>query len=141
MPTYLIEVVEHRTYEIEADTEVAAMERARGDPEELPIGSLVSLDRSPPQVVRAENDAPEKQAPVHPDATSVLPSEFVRAARNRRRAESMPERGGGGPETSSSSTNPALVMGHSRSPSCARCSTRPATSPHADGRSLGSGDR
>ncbi len=78
VPTYLIEVVEHRTYEIDADSEAAAIERASADPEQLPIGSLVSLDRRPPRVVPAEHDEPDGPAPAPPDTTDVRPPEFVR---------------------------------------------------------------
>ena len=53
MPMHMVVVTERRTYEIDADSEAAAIERALGEPEDLPIGSLVSAVRSQPEIIRS----------------------------------------------------------------------------------------
>ena len=67
MPTYIIAVAERRTYEIEADSEAAALERAAAEPEELPIGSLISVVRGRPAIVRAARDHSDEDAAVDED--------------------------------------------------------------------------
>jgi hypothetical protein len=83
MPAYLVEAVEHRTYEIEADSEQAAIERVSGEPEDLPIGSLVSVDRRAPVIARSGDGESEEQPPGYADATGVLPSELDRTPLNQ----------------------------------------------------------
>ena len=64
MPTFVVVVAERRTYEIEADSGPAAIDRVLDDPEELPIGSLVSVVRGDPKIVRTESqESSEENVP------------------------------------------------------------------------------
>ncbi len=65
MPMHMVVVTERRTYEIDADSEAAAIERALGEPEDLPIGSLVSAVRSHPEIIRSESSKAEQDASAH----------------------------------------------------------------------------
>ncbi len=128
MPTYLIEVVEHRTYEIDADSEAAAIERASADPEQLPVGSLVSLDRRPPRVVPAEHDEPDGPAP--PPGYDRRPSARVLSAPTEAATRlTMPRRGDAWPRPSSEPAAASQVRLHRRVG--LRGERRPRGPPHA----------
>jgi len=65
MPTYMVVVTERRIYEIEAETEAAAIERAQVEPEDLPIGSLVSAARSHPEIIRSDSSEADRDKSAH----------------------------------------------------------------------------